>query len=300
MIIRHLQYVVIASVLMLSGCSAMPTTWTHPPMAIPYQPSLQQQIQLARIEQILQQPNIPQTTLATIYYDRGLLHDSLGLRDLARLDFNKSLTLNPNQPDLYNVAGVIFTQMGLFDLAYEAFDSTLDLAPEHPYAHRNRGIALYYGERYDLANDDLLPHYQQDINDPYRVIWLYINDLKFVPEQAQTLLQQRYAASDKQDWGWQIVRMYLGDISEEQFLTEIAEQSKDNQQLALRLTEGYFYLAQRYQNQQDYSTAVMLYKLALAGNVYEFVEHRLSLLELDRILTAEQNAAPVEPVPPSA
>ncbi len=285
---------------MLSGCSAMPTTWTHPPMAIPYQPSLQQQIQLARIEQILQQPNIPQTTLATIYYDRGLLHDSLGLRDLARLDFNKSLTLNPNQPDLYNVAGVIFTQMGLFDLAYEAFDSTLDLAPEHPYAHRNRGIALYYGERYDLANDDLLPHYQQDINDSYRVIWLYINDLKFVPEQAQTLLQQRYAASDKQDWGWQIVRMYLGDISEEQFLTEIAEQSKDNQQLALRLTEGYFYLAQRYQNQQDYSTAVMLYKLALAGNVYEFVEHRLSLLELDRILTAEQNAAPVEPVPPNA
>lgn len=261
-------------------------------MAIPYQPSLQQQIQLARIEQILQQPNIPKTTLATIYYDRGLLHDSLGLRDLARLDFNKSLTLNPNQPDLFNVAGVIFTQMGMFDSAYESFDSTLDLAPDHPYAQRNRGIALYYGERYDLANDDLLPHYQQDINDPYRVIWLYINDLKFVPQQANTLLQQRYAASDKQDWGWQIVRMYLGDISEEQFLIEIAEQSKDNQQLALRLTEGYFYLAQRYQHQQDYSTAVMLYKLALAGNVYEFIEHRLSLLELNRILTAEQNAAP--------
>lgn len=277
---------------MLSGCSIMPTTWTHPPMAIPYQPSLQQQIQLARIEQILQQPNIPKTTLATIYYDRGLLHDSLGLRDLARLDFNKSLTLNPNQPDLFNVAGVIFTQMGMFDSAYESFDSTLDLAPDHPYAQRNRGIALYYGERYDLANDDLLPHYQQDINDPYRVIWLYINDLKFVPKQANTLLQQRYAASDKQDWGWQIVRMYLGDISEEQFLIEIAEQSKDNQQLALRLTEGYFYLAQRYQHQQDYSTAVMLYKLALAGNVYEFIEHRLSLLELNRILTAEQNAAP--------
>nr|WP_221943546.1 lipoprotein NlpI [Photobacterium carnosum] len=292
MIIRHLRYVVIATVLLLSGCSATPTTWTHPPMAIPYQPSLQQQIQLARIEQILHQPNIPQITLATIYYDRGLLHDSLGLRDFARLDFNKSLTLNPNQPDLFNVAGVIFTQMGMFDSAYESFDSTLDLAPDHPYAHRNRGIALYYGERYDLANDDLLPHYQQDINDPYRVIWLYINDLKFVPQQAQSLLQQRYVISDKQDWGWQIVRMYLGDISEEQFVTDIAESSDNNEQLALRLTEGYFYLAQRYQQQQDYSTAVMLYKLALSGNVYEFIEHRLSLLELSRIFMAEQNAAP--------
>ncbi|WP_181317616.1 lipoprotein NlpI [Photobacterium phosphoreum] len=294
MIIRHIRYAVIATALVLSGCSAMPTKWSQPPMAIPYQPSLQQQIQLARIEQILHQPNIPQATLATIYYDRGLLHDSLGLRDLARLDFNKSLDLNPNQPDLFNVAGVIFTQMGMFDSAYESFDSTLDLAPDHPYAHRNRGIALYYGERYELANDDLLPHYQQDINDPYRVIWLYVNDIKFTPEQADSLLQQRYAASDKKDWGWQIVRMYLGEVSEDQFLTEIAEHSKDNEELALRLTEGYFYLAQRYQQQHDYSTAIMLYKLALAGNVYEYVEHRLSLLELNRIFTAEQNAVPVE------
>ncbi|WP_408900431.1 lipoprotein NlpI [Photobacterium piscicola] len=291
MIIRHIRYAVIATALVISGCSTAPTQWTQPPMAVPYQANFQQQIQLVRIEQILQQPNIPPTTLATIYYDRGLLHDSLGLRDLARLDFNKSLTINPNQPDLFNVAGVIFTQMGMFDSAYESFDSTLDLAPEHPYAHRNRGIALYYGERYTLANEDLLPHYLLNINDPYRVIWLYINDLKYTPEQARTLLQQRYAVSDKKDWGWQIVRMYLGEITEEQFLTEIAEQSKDNQQLALRLTEGYFYLAQTYQNKQDYPTAVMLYKLALAGNVYEFVEHRFSILELNRIFTAEENAA---------
>ncbi|WP_412547270.1 lipoprotein NlpI [Photobacterium piscicola] len=288
---RHIRYAVIATALVISGCSTAPTQWTQPPMAVPYQANFQQQIQLARIEQILQQPNIPPTTLATIYYDRGLLHDSLGLRDLARLDFNKSLTINPNQPDLFNVAGVLFTQMGMFDSAYESFDSTLDLAPEHPYAHRNRGIALYYGERYALANEDLLPHYLLNINDPYRVIWLYINDLKYTPEQARTLLQQRYAVSDKKDWGWQIVRMYLGEITEEQFLTEIAEQSKDNQQLALRLTEGYFYLAQTYQNKQDYPTAVMLYKLALAGNVYEFVEHRFSILELNRIFTAEENAA---------
>ncbi|WP_199190799.1 lipoprotein NlpI [Photobacterium sp. NCIMB 13483] len=297
MIIRHIRYAVIATALVISGCSTAPTQWTQPPMAVPYQANFQQQIQLARIEQILQQPNIPPTTLATIYYDRGLLHDSLGLRDLARLDFNKSLTINPNQPDLFNVAGVIFTQMGMFDSAYESFDSTLDLAPEHPYAHRNRGIALYYGERYTLANEDLLPHYLLNINDPYRVIWLYINDLKYTPEQARTLLQQRYAVSDKKDWGWQIVRMYLGEITEEQFLTEIAEQSKDNQQLALRLTEGYFYLAQTYQNKQDYPTAVMLYKLALAGNVYEFVEHRFSILELNRIFTAEENAAAASPSP---
>jgi lipoprotein NlpI len=82
------------------------------------------------------------------------------------------------------------------------------------------------------------------------------------------------------------VRLYLGEITEAQFLNEIATKSESNDQLAERLTEGYFYLAKVYQQQGDFSAAVMLYKLALAGNVYEFVEHRFSLLEISRIMTA--------------
>ncbi|KJG37217.1 lipoprotein NlpI [Photobacterium angustum] len=292
MIATRFTFAVMTVAMMLTGCSAMPTKWTHPPMAIPFQPTLQQQIQLARIDQILQRDDIPQATLAKIYYERGLVNDSLGLRDLARLDFNKSLTLEPNQPDLYNVLGVYFTQMAHFDAAYEAFDSTLELAPNHLYAQRNRGIALYYGERYELANQDLLPHYEQDHNDPYRVIWLYLNDVELTPEKAQAQLKQRYDASDKKAWGWQLVRLFLGQITERQLLSDIAEQSENNDQLAEHLTEAYFYLGKRHQNNQDYSTAVMLYKLALAGNVYEFIEHRLSLLELSRLYSAYQDQSP--------
>ncbi|KJF81490.1 lipoprotein NlpI [Photobacterium angustum] len=292
MIATRFTFAVMTVAMMLTGCSAMPTKWTHPPMAIPFQPTLQQQIQLARIDQILQRDDIPQATLAKIYYERGLVNDSLGLRDLARLDFNKSLTLEPNQPDLYNVLGVYFTQMAHFDAAYEAFDSTLELAPNHLYAQRNRGIALYYGERYELANQDLLPHYEQDHNDPYRVIWLYLNDVELTPDKAQAQLKQRYDASDKKAWGWQLVRLFLGQITERQLLSDIAEQSENNDQLAEHLTEAYFYLGKLHQNNQDYSTAVMLYKLALAGNVYEFIEHRLSLLELSRLYSAYQDQSP--------
>ncbi|EAR57137.1 hypothetical lipoprotein precursor, NlpI [Photobacterium sp. SKA34] len=292
MIANRFTFAVMTVVMMLTGCSAIPTKWTHPPMAIPFQPTLQQQIQLARIDQILQRDDIPQATLAKIYYERGLVNDSLGLRDLARLDFNKSLTLEPSQPDLYNVLGVYFTQMAHFDAAYEAFDSTLELAPNHLYAQRNRGIALYYGERYELANQDLLPHYEQDHNDPYRVIWLYLNDVELTPEKAQAQLKQRYDASDKKAWGWQLVRLFLGQITERQLLSDIAEQSENNDQLAEHLTEAYFYLGKLHQNNQDYSTAVMLYKLALAGNVYEFIEHRLSLLELSRLYSEYQDQSP--------
>ncbi|MFA0280088.1 lipoprotein NlpI, partial [Vibrio sp. 10N.222.55.F8] len=66
-----------------------------------------------------------------------------------------SLSLNPAQPDIFNLLGVYFTQVGEFDAAYESFDSTLELDPANSYAERNRSIALYYGERYDLANEEM-------------------------------------------------------------------------------------------------------------------------------------------------
>lgn len=286
MIANRLKLVCIAAVMVLTGCASSQAKWTHPPMAVPFQPTIQQQIQLARIDQLLKRDDLDKATVAQMFYERGLLNDSLGLRDLARLDFNQSLSLKPNQPDVFNILGVYFTQSAHFDAAYEAFDSTLELNPQHPFALRNRGIALYYGGRLALAHDDLLVHYQQGVNDPYRVIWLYFVEFEQDSETAAQKLKLRYDASDKQDWGWQIVRLYLGEITEAQFLNEIATKSESNDQLAERLTEGYFYLAKVYQQQGDFSAAVMLYKLALAGNVYEFVEHRFSLLEISRIMTA--------------
>jgi len=286
LIANRLKLVCIAAVMVLTGCASSQAKWTHPPMAVPFQPTIQQQIQLARIDQLLKRDDLDKATVAQMFYERGLLNDSLGLRDLARLDFNQSLSLKPNQPDVFNILGVYFTQSAHFDAAYEAFDSTLELNPQHPFALRNRGIALYYGGRLALAHDDLLVHYQQGVNDPYRVIWLYFVEFEQDSETAAQKLKLRYDASDKQDWGWQIVRLYLGEITETQFLNEIATKSESNDQLAERLTEGYFYLAKAYQQQGDFSAAVMLYKLALAGNVYEFVEHRFSLLEISRIMTA--------------
>lgn len=276
-------------IMSLAGCSsANQSSWTHPPVAVPFQPSIQQQIQLARIDQLLKRSDLDDETLAQVYYERGLLHDSIGLRDLARLDFNQSLALKPDQPDVFNILGVYFTQSAHFDAAYEAFDSTLELNFSHPFAQRNRGIALYYGGRYDLAHEDLIAHYQQNVNDPYRVIWLYLVDLEREPETAKDKLRQRYKVADIQDWGWQIVRFYLGEINEGELLGQITTESEDNEVLAERLTEAYFYMAKQYHYQKEFQSALLLYKLALAGNVYEFVEHRFSLLELSRLMKEVQ------------
>lgn len=295
MIANRIKLACLAFTMMLAGCSSPPSQWTQPPMAVPFQPTIQQQIQLARIDQLLRRDDLDGNTLAQIYYERGLLHDSLGLRDLARLDFNQSLSLKPDQPDVFNILGVYFTQSAHFDAAYEAFDSTLELNIRHPFAQRNRGIALYYGGRYDLASEDLNAHYQQDINDPYRVIWLYLVELEVDEQQALDKLRQRYAAADKQDWGWHIVRLYLGEISEREFLGQITTESEDNEVLAERLTEAYFYMGKVYHHNKDYASALMLYKLALSGNVYEFVEHRFATLELSRLTAEVRRETPMIP-----
>ncbi len=204
---RWLPLTVLGTALLLSGCATSTSVkndqpWHLLPMAVPLQPTTQQEVQLAQIDQILLREDLTENDRAQLYYERGLINDSLGLRDLARLDFNRSLSYNPSQPDVFNILGVYFTQSGMYDAAYEAFDSSLELDEGHQFAERNRGIALYYGGRYQLAVRDLLKHYKDNENDAYRSLWLYLAELeKEGNEKAIAGLKARYQNSDQLDWG---------------------------------------------------------------------------------------------------
>lgn len=273
------------ALLITAGCASTANNqaqWVYPPMAVPLQSSVQQEVQIARITQLLQRPDLADEVRAKMLYERGNAYDTVGLRDLARLDYNQSLSLNPAQPDLFNLLGVYFTQVGEFDAAYDAFDSTLELSPENSYAARNRAIALYYGERIELALEDIQKHYDEDPSDPFRALWLYIIQSEQEPEVARQALLNRYQTRNDQ-WGWVLVAITLGEVSEEQVFNAILAGSRDNTLLAQRLTEAYFYLGKRYQAQGDFASAISLYKLAISFNVFEYVEHRYSFLELNRI-----------------
>ncbi|WP_087023899.1 lipoprotein NlpI [Thaumasiovibrio subtropicus] len=276
----------VACILALTGCATQTAQrgWVQPPIAIPLQSTLQQELQLARTDQLLQRTDLDEVTRAQIHFERGMLHDSLGLRDLARLDFNQSLQIKPDQPDVFNILGVYFTQSGHFDAAYEAFDSVLELKEGHAFAQRNRGIALYYGQRYQLATEDLLAHYAQNPDDPYRTIWLYLTELEIDPVKANADMRKRYDVADRSQWGWEIVAMYLDDLSEVELLNQVARTSEGNVELAQKLCEIYFYMAKRYQHRGDEGSAISLYKMAMAGNVYEYIEHRYAMLELSTVL----------------
>ncbi|MGL6295031.1 MAG: lipoprotein NlpI, partial [Plesiomonas sp.] len=229
-------------VVLLTGCSSTSYDWRQSAvLAIPLQPSLQQEVMLARMEQILSSRALSDGERAQLLYERGVLYDSLGLQALARNDFTQALALRQDMPEVFNYLGVYFTQSGQYDAAYEAFDSVLELDPEYRYALLNRGIALYYGGRYKLAQEDLLNFYQDDPDDPYRVLWLYLTESELNKDEALKALRQRYNAASRDNVGWNIVALYLGDMSEAEFMRRLQDNSTDNTSLAEHLSEAYFY-----------------------------------------------------------
>lgn len=271
--------IIVAISSILLGCSTA-SWYTDQPLATPLQPTLQQEVTLARMDQIFASRVLSAEESAQLFYERGVLYDSLGLRALARNDFYQALTLNPNIPEAFNYLGIYFTQAGNFDSAYEAFDSVLELNPAYHYAFLNRGIALYYGGRYLLAQADMLAFYQDDPNDPFRCLWLYFTEYELDAGKAKSSLRQRYNKAIKDRWGWSIVEFYLGGISKKMLMTRLEADATDNTSLAEHLSESNFYLGKYYLTLGKKSDAEALFKLAVASNVNNFVEHRYALLEL--------------------
>ena len=251
------------------------------PLAI----NFKSEIAIARLSEVINRVKITDEQKAQLHYDRGVLYDSVGLRSLARLDFSQALQLKPDLIDAYNFLGIHLTQLKEFAQAYEKFDSVLELAPEHEYAHLNRGIALYYGDRPLLAAQDFNDFHHQQSDDPYRLLWLYLAEYEVDATTAKQHLKERATLVDESTWAKQVIYLYLNEITQEQFISELTRNVKSNKELTDRLCEAYFYLGKYNQIIGYQGAAANFFKLSLSTNVYEFVEHRYAKLELDLMRT---------------
>ncbi len=275
---------------LLAGCATNNASVNSPQslvLAVPLQVTYQSELKLIRLGQMINSPDVDSEKLALLFYERGATYDQLGMTSLARFDFNQAIKVKPDFAEAYNYLGVYLTQMQEFDEAFEAFDSVLELQPEHQYAYMNRGIALSYAGADTLALADLEAFVAFEPSEPYRNIWLYLVERRIAPEAAVTRLAKNAARHRTNEWGWRIVDFYTGKINESDFIASVTQGIEDNQGLAERLCEAYFYLAKWYQAQGNDVLAASFYKLSLGNNVYEFIEHKYALLELD--LLAEKH-----------
>ena len=272
--------------LLLTGCVSTQSAATAEQgklMVAPVMPDYKLEVTLARLNDILASAELTPEQRARFHYDRGVIYDSVGLRILSRIDFHQSLKLQPNLADAYNFIGIYYTQEGEFESAYEAFDAVLELSPDYDYAYLNRGIALYYGQRDELAVADMQSFYRANEQDGYRALWLFITESKLGAEQAMQHLGENRAKLDDSQWSTTLVDFYLGKVSREQVF-EVAKQGLSHpNEYAERLCEAYFYIAKVAERQGNYSDAANYFRLALATNIYDFVEHRYARVELAKL-----------------
>ena len=279
---------ILFSVFVLSGCVGLSNTFVSKNKVVlaEQNPSqhFEQEVMIVRISQVLLVGKMSNEERASLHFERGVLYDSLGLWALARYDFTQALALQPKMAAVYNYLGLYLLLDEDYDGALEAFNTVFSLDPDYEYTFLNRALDFYYVERYNLAEQDFLAFYQRNKSDPYRVLWLYLNELKFKPAEAQKNLAQRAVGLSQDYWGTYIVQYYLGKLSVQELQAKAQQfATKTATQYAEVLTETYFYLAKQKLNMGQVDEAETLFKLAVANQVYNFVEYRFAVFELSKL-----------------
>ena len=279
---------ILFSVFVLSGCVGLSNTFVSKNKVVlaEQNPSqhFEQEVMIVRISQVLLVGKMSNEERASLHFERGVLYDSLGLWALARYDFTQALALQPKMAAVYNYLGLYLLLDEDYDGALEAFNTVFSLDPDYEYTFLNRALNFYYVERYNLAEQDFLAFYQRNKSDPYRVLWLYLNELKFKPAEAQKNLAQRAIGLSNDYWGTYIVQYYLGKLSVQELQNKAQHfAAQTSTQYAEILTETYFYLAKQKLNMGQTDEAETLFKLSIANQVYNFVEYRFAVFELAKL-----------------
>ena len=277
----------LAVVTALSGCVSTNSSFSEASLLVePAMPRYQDEGSIAKYTDYLSNTKLTQQQRARFSYERGVLYDRVGLSLLARYDFRKALNFEPKLADAYNFLGIYSTQEGNFDGAYESFDSVLELEPSYEYAYLNRGIALYYGKRLELSLSDIKTFYQKNPEDAYRTLWMYLAQYELNSEKAKIDLQAHSRLLNDEDWSTKIVDYYLGKITSNKLINQTKQYNESDgkqREYAEHLCEAYFYIAKQKLMNGENEKATQYFRLALATNVYDFVEYRYAGVELAKL-----------------
>jgi len=91
-----------------------------------------------------------------VYYFRGIAYERTQRWPQAEADFNKALSLNPDQPQVLNYLGYSWVDMGLnLDKAMDMIRTAVELRPDDGYIVDSLGWAYYRLGQYDNALTEL-------------------------------------------------------------------------------------------------------------------------------------------------
>jgi tetratricopeptide (TPR) repeat protein len=143
----------------------------------------------------------------TLFYFRGICYERSKQWPLAEKDFQKSLALNPDQPQVLNYLGYSWVDRGIhLDQGLEMIKKAVDLRPKDGYIVDSLGWAYYRLGRFDEAVKELEraielrpedPTINDHLGDAYwrvgrqleaRFQWSHARDLKPEPEDLEKIV----------------------------------------------------------------------------------------------------------------
>jgi tetratricopeptide (TPR) repeat protein len=93
--------------------------------------------------------------LAKDYNGQGVTYSEQGQYDLAILEFNKALEIDPGSTETYNNRGITYSKKDQFDLAISDFSKALNIDPKDTKVLYNRALTYAIEGQFDLALSDL-------------------------------------------------------------------------------------------------------------------------------------------------
>ncbi len=104
----------------------------------------------------IEQIETPEPQHWIVFYRRGIGHERTKQWPLAEADFQKSLELSPNQPDVLNYLGYSWIDMGInLDEGLEMIRTAVELKPNSGFIIDSLGWAYYRLGRYEEAVTEL-------------------------------------------------------------------------------------------------------------------------------------------------
>jgi len=86
--------------------------------------------------------------------NRGIAYDRRGDRDRAIADFDRALRIDPDRAEIYNNRGIAFKNKGEYDRAISDFSAMVRINPLHAEAYNNRGVVYLWKGALDESIHD--------------------------------------------------------------------------------------------------------------------------------------------------
>ena len=114
-----------------------------------------------------------------------------------------------------------------------------------------------------------------------------MNEQKLKPQEAYANLVERAKGLSKDFWGTNIVQYYLGNISVSDLQRAGNQICRKLATICRNINRNLLYLAKQNSIWGKLMEAAALFKLAIANQVYNFVEYRFAMLELMKLKPAQ-------------